>query len=44
MVGRVLLKNFSTISQDQSFIHLLYIFVINSKLLDWATGWANGLV
>ena len=36
MVEGVLLKNFSIISQDQSFIHLIYIFIMNYKLLDWA--------
>ena len=39
MVEGVLLRNSSIISQDQSFIHFLYIFVINYELL----GWANGL-
>ena len=43
MVEGVLLRNSSIISQDQSFIYFLYIFVINYKLLDWATGWAIGL-
>ena len=39
MVEEVLLRNSSIISQDQFFIHILYIFVINYELL----GWANGL-
>ena len=43
MVRGVLLRNSSIMSQDQSFIYFLYIFVINSKLLDWAIGWAHGL-
>ena len=36
VVERVLLRNFSIISQDQSFIHFLYIFVMNYELLGWA--------
>ena len=45
MVEGVLLKSSSIISQDQSFIHFLYIFVMNYELLGWANrlGWANGL-
>ena len=47
MVEGVLLRNSSIISQDQSFIHFLYIFVMNYELLGWANGlgqWAgNGL-
>ena len=39
MVWGVFLRNFSIISQDQSFILFLYIFVMNYELL----GWANGL-
>ena len=37
----VLLRNFSIMSQDQFFIFLLYIFVINYELLGKATSWAN---
>ena len=39
MVEGVLLRNSSIISQNQSFMHFLYIFVMNFELL----GWANGL-
>ena len=51
MVKGVLLRNSSIISQNQSFIHFLYILVMNYELLGWAnkklthslTHWANGL-
>ena len=36
MVDGVFLRNSSIISQDQSFIHLIYIFIMNYELLDWA--------
>jgi len=39
MVGGVFLRNSSIMSQNQSFILPLYIFVMNPELL----GWANGL-
>ena len=35
MVEGVLLRNYFIISQDQSFIHILYIFVMNYELLGW---------
>ena len=43
MVEGVLLRNSSIISQDQSFIHFLHIFVMNYELLGWANGLDNGL-
>ena len=43
MVEGVLLRNSSIISQDQSFIHFLYIFVMNYELLGWANGLGYGL-
>ena len=43
MVEGVLLRSSSIISQDQSFVHFLHIFVINYELLGWATGWATRL-
>ena len=47
VVWGVLLKNSSIMPQDQSpigLILLLHIFIMNYKLLGWATGWgANRL-
>ena len=41
MVEGVLLRNSSIISQDQSFIHFLYIFVMNYELLGWVNGFGQ---
>ena len=43
MVEGVLLRNSSIISQDQSFIHFLYIFVMNYELLDWVNRLGDSL-
>ena len=41
MVEGVLLKNFSIISQEQSFIHFLYISVMNYKYWTGPTVWVR---
>ena len=43
MVEGVLLRSSSIISQDQSFIHFLHIFVMNYELLGWVNRLGNGL-